>query len=212
MNQKVREVTVYRTLLYLPSIAPVFALSMMLIWLLNPRYGLFNYLLGLLHLPAINWLGDTHWSKLAIVLVAQFGAGQIALIFLAALRTIPSPVAAVYAANPYGFVGSSEDRRGERMANHVPHYSSFDAPGARRSSLSLCAGVNAWNDFLGPLIYLQSDKMYTLSLGLQFFKTMHGIQFNLLMAASCLVVLPVVMVFLFFQRFFIEGITLSSGR
>ena len=54
--------------------------------------------------------------------------------------------------------------------------------------------------------------MYTLSIGLQFFKTMHGIQFNLLMAASCLVVLPVVMVFLFFQRFFIEGITLGSGR
>jgi multiple sugar transport system permease protein len=78
--------------------------------------------------------------------------------------------------------------------------------------VALLAGINAWNDFLGPLIYLQSDKMYTLSLGLQFFKTMHGIQFNLLMAASCLVVLPVVMVFLFFQRFFIEGITLGSGR
>ncbi len=90
MNQKVREVAVYRTLLYLPSVAPVFALSMMLIWLLNPRYGLFNYLLGLLHIPAINWLGDVHWSKLAIVLVAQFGAGQFALIFLAALRAIPS--------------------------------------------------------------------------------------------------------------------------
>jgi multiple sugar transport system permease protein len=90
MNQKVREVAVYRMLLYLPSIAPVFALSMMLIWLLNPRYGLFNYLLGLLHVPAINWLGDTHWSKLAIVLVAQFGAGQFGLIFLAALRAIPS--------------------------------------------------------------------------------------------------------------------------
>jgi multiple sugar transport system permease protein len=90
MNQKVREVAVYRVLLYLPSIAPVFALSMMLIWLLNPRYGLFNYLLGLLHIPAINWLGDTHWSKLAIVLIAQFGAGQFGLIFLAALRAIPS--------------------------------------------------------------------------------------------------------------------------
>jgi multiple sugar transport system permease protein len=90
MNQKVREVAVYRTLLYLPSVAPIFALSMMLIWLLNPRYGLFNYFLGLLHLPAINWLGDTRWSKLAIVLVAQFGAGQIGLIFLAALRAIPS--------------------------------------------------------------------------------------------------------------------------
>src|SRR5580704_13228210 len=90
MNQKVREAAVYRTLLYLPSVAPIFALSMMLIWLLNPRYGLFNYFLGLLHLPAINWLGDIRWSKLAIVLIAQFGAGQFGLIFLAALRAIPS--------------------------------------------------------------------------------------------------------------------------
>jgi multiple sugar transport system permease protein len=89
MNQRVREVALYRVLLYLPSIAPVFALSMIFIWLLNPRYGLFNYLLGLLHIPAINWLGDPHWSKLAMVLVAQFGAGQFGLIFLTALRAIP---------------------------------------------------------------------------------------------------------------------------
>jgi multiple sugar transport system permease protein len=78
--------------------------------------------------------------------------------------------------------------------------------------VALLAGVSAWNDFLGPLIYLQNDKLYTLSLGLQFFKTMHGIQFNLLMAASCLVVLPIVVVFLLFQRFFLEGITLGSSR
>ena len=76
--------------------------------------------------------------------------------------------------------------------------------------VGLLAGVNAWNDFLGPLIYLQNDKLYTLSLGLTFFKTMHGIQFNLLMAASCLVVLPVIVVFLFFQRFFIKGISLGA--
>jgi multiple sugar transport system permease protein len=89
MNQKVREVGWYRVILYLPSVAPVFALSMMMIWLLNPRFGLFNYILSWAHLPAINWLGDPHWSKLAIVLVAQFGAGHIGLIFLAALRAIP---------------------------------------------------------------------------------------------------------------------------
>jgi multiple sugar transport system permease protein len=76
--------------------------------------------------------------------------------------------------------------------------------------VALLAGVNAWNDFLGPLIYLQNDKLYTLSLGLTFFKTMHGIQFNLLMAASCLVVLPVILIFLFFQRFFLEEVTLGS--
>jgi multiple sugar transport system permease protein len=90
MNQRVREVNLYRVLLYIPSIAPAFALSMMFIWILNPRYGLFNHLLSFLHIPAINWLGDVRWSKLAIVLVAQFGAGQIGLIFLAALRAIPS--------------------------------------------------------------------------------------------------------------------------
>jgi multiple sugar transport system permease protein len=78
--------------------------------------------------------------------------------------------------------------------------------------VALFAGVGAWNDFLGPLIYLHDDKLYTLSLGLTYFKTMHGIQFNLLMAASCLVVLPVVAVFLLFQRFFIDGITLAGGK
>jgi multiple sugar transport system permease protein len=78
--------------------------------------------------------------------------------------------------------------------------------------VALLAGVGAWNDFLGPLIYLHSDQLYTLSLGLTFFKTMHGIQFNLLMAASCLVVLPVVVVFLFFQRFFMEGVALGGGK
>jgi multiple sugar transport system permease protein len=78
--------------------------------------------------------------------------------------------------------------------------------------VALLAGVNAWNDFLGPLIYLQNDKLYTLSLGLTFFKTMHRIQFNLMMAASCLVVLPVILVFLCFQRFFLEGVNLGSGK
>ena len=78
--------------------------------------------------------------------------------------------------------------------------------------VALLAGVNAWNDSLGPLIYLQNDKLYTLSLGLTFFKTMHRIQFNLMMAASCLVVLPVILVFLCFQRFFLEGVSLGSGK
>jgi len=76
--------------------------------------------------------------------------------------------------------------------------------------VALFAGVGAWNDFLGPLIYLHNDSLYTLSLGLTYFKTMHGIQFNLLMAASCLVVLPVVSVFLAFQRVFIEGVSLGG--
>ncbi len=90
MHQRVPEVPVYRTALYLPAVAPVFALSLVFIWFLNPRYGLFNYLLTLVHLPAVNWLGDPRWTKLAMVLLAQLQAGQYALVFLAAIRAVPA--------------------------------------------------------------------------------------------------------------------------
>jgi multiple sugar transport system permease protein len=90
MNQNVREVAVYRAVFYLPSIIPLFALAFVFIVLLNPGYGFVDYALGLFHVPAINWLGDAHWTKFAIVLLAQLGAGGPALIFLAALRAVPT--------------------------------------------------------------------------------------------------------------------------
>jgi len=89
MNQKLREVFIYRAILYLPSVLPLFALSFIFIWLMNPRYGLFNLALVNLGLPSINWLGDPKWAKFSIVLLAQMGAGATALIFLAGLRAIP---------------------------------------------------------------------------------------------------------------------------
>jgi multiple sugar transport system permease protein len=76
--------------------------------------------------------------------------------------------------------------------------------------VAIFAGVNAWNDFLTPLLYLQSDRLYPLSIGLQFFRSQHNVAYSLLMAASTLVVLPVVAIFLAFQRFFVEGATVGS--
>lgn len=89
MNQRLKEVAWYRTAFYLPSILPLFALSLIFVWLLNPRFGLFNHVLSTVGLPPINWLGDPRWSKIALVLVAQLGAGHAAVIFLAGLRAIP---------------------------------------------------------------------------------------------------------------------------
>ena len=89
MNQKLREIPVYRAALYLPSVLPVYALSFIFIWLLNPRYGLINLVLSWFGVPPINWLGDPAWAKFSIVLLAQLGAGQYALIFLASIRGIP---------------------------------------------------------------------------------------------------------------------------
>ena len=89
MNQPVPEVPLYRAILYLPSIIPLFALSFIFLILLNPTQGIFNQLLIRFGLPNVNWFGDPAWTKLAFVFIAQFGAGQVALIFLAGLKGIP---------------------------------------------------------------------------------------------------------------------------
>jgi multiple sugar transport system permease protein len=70
-----------------------------------------------------------------------------------------------------------------------------------------------WNDFLGPLIYLTDQKTYTLAYGLQAYQSQHGgTQWPLLMAASTIVVLPVIVLFFFTQRTFIQGITVTGMK
>ncbi len=88
------------------------------------------------------------------------------------------------------------------------------APLARpaMAAVGIFAAIAAWNDFLGPLIYLQDDSLRTLSIGIQAFRSTHDIQFNLLMAASVMIILPVIILFFVFQRFFIRGVTLGSIR
>ena len=80
--------------------------------------------------------------------------------------------------------------------------------------IAILAGLAAWNDFLAPLIFLLKEDLYTLAIGMTFFKSMtdRDIQFNLMMAASVLVVLPVVALFLFFQRYFLQGMTVGAVK
>jgi multiple sugar transport system permease protein len=67
-----------------------------------------------------------------------------------------------------------------------------------------------WNDFFNPLIYLSSKETYTLAVGLQFFLGSYATFWNNLMAASLIVILPPVIVFLIGQRYFVEGVTLTG--
>ena len=77
--------------------------------------------------------------------------------------------------------------------------------------VALFSFMGTWNDFLGPLIYLLDQKTFTLSLGLQFYQSQHGgTQWNLLMAASTIVILPVIVLFFFTQRLFIQGIAVTG--
>ncbi|MDI7274650.1 MAG: carbohydrate ABC transporter permease [Anaerolineae bacterium] len=68
----------------------------------------------------------------------------------------------------------------------------------------------AWNDFMGPLIYLDDAREYPLVMGLYAFQTRHGIKWNLMMAASLAVAFPIIVLFFIAQRYFIEGIALTG--
>lgn len=77
--------------------------------------------------------------------------------------------------------------------------------------VALFTFMGSWNDFLGPLIYLVDQNTFTLSLGLSAYQTQHGgTPWNLLMAATLLVILPVLLVFFFAQKVFIQGIATSG--
>jgi multiple sugar transport system permease protein len=77
--------------------------------------------------------------------------------------------------------------------------------------VALFTFMYTWNDFLGPLIYLMDQKTFTLSLGLQFYQSQHnGTLWNLLMAATTIVILPVIVLFFFTQKQFIRGIALTG--
>jgi len=89
MNQDLPEIPLYRTLLYLPSVMPLFALSFVFWALLDPNEGFMNQALRSIGISPPNWFGDVDTAKPALVMMAQWGAGQIALVFLAGLKGIP---------------------------------------------------------------------------------------------------------------------------
>jgi ABC-type glycerol-3-phosphate transport system permease component len=70
----------------------------------------------------------------------------------------------------------------------------------------------AWNDFLAPLIFLHDQSKYTLQLGLSFFRGSYQVNWAYLMAASLVVVLPIVIIYFFFQKAFIEGISFTGTK
>lgn len=73
--------------------------------------------------------------------------------------------------------------------------------------------LGSWNDFLGPLIYLNDKNLFTVSLGLALMKSAYGLsRFSLIMAATSIFVVPVIVLFFFAQKTFIQGITFTGMK
>lgn len=91
-------------------------------------------------------------------------------------------------------------------------YWSIAMPLARPAliTVAILTFMFSWNDFLGPLIYLSDQAKNTLALGLALFVGQHQTEWGILMAASIIMMIPMVLIFFFFQRYFIQGFTMSG--
>lgn len=82
------------------------------------------------------------------------------------------------------------------------------------ATIAVFAFIHNWNDFFEPLIYLQSPENWTMAIGLRGFRGLYATEWNLLMAASTAMILPLLILFFFAQRYFVSGIQMSglAGR
>jgi len=78
-------------------------------------------------------------------------------------------------------------------------------------AIGIFAFLNSWNDFYNPLIYLSTERRFTLALGLRGFQHQTGTDWNLLMAGGIFSMIPTLFIFFAFQKYFMEGISISSG-
>lgn len=90
LNQKLRGITLFRTIFYLPSQMPLVAAALLWLWVLNPDFGLANALLDQVGLPPLKWLFDINLVKPSIVLITLWGGiGTAMIVYLAGLQGVP---------------------------------------------------------------------------------------------------------------------------
>ena len=81
---------------------------------------------------------------------------------------------------------------------------------AALATVAICELIARWRDYLGPLIYLSDQKLYVLSLGMYEYSSQYGREWGLLMAASVLITMPIILIFFFLQKTFVQGIALTG--
>ncbi|MGY4691349.1 carbohydrate ABC transporter permease [Salibacterium sp. K-3] len=80
------------------------------------------------------------------------------------------------------------------------------------AAMAILQGLTSWNNFLWPLLVLRSSDMFTLPIGLATLLTPYGNNYELLFSGSVLTIIPIIILFLFFQKFFISGLTVGGVK
>lgn len=84
--------------------------------------------------------------------------------------------------------------------------------GPAMAALGIFTFMGTWNDYLWPLIVITTHERRTLPLLLTWYNNAHGTRYDLTMAASILVMLPVLIVYIFFQRWFVRGVAMTGFK
>jgi multiple sugar transport system permease protein len=160
-----------------------------------PKYILFS------KMPAFGFMGSETWINTFLPLIVPAFTGNAFYIFLTRqfMRGIPMELSEAAKID-----GASE------LRILVSIIMPLTKPAL--AAVAIFSFQGAWEDFLDPLLYLKSEPLYTLQLGLRTFEFAAGgaPHWPWMMAASLVVMLPVVIVFIMFQRYFIEGVTLTG--
>ncbi|GAE92156.1 alpha-arabinosides ABC transport system [Gracilibacillus boraciitolerans JCM 21714] len=83
--------------------------------------------------------------------------------------------------------------------------------GPSLGAMAILQGLGSWNNFLWPLIVLRSNDMFTLPIGLATLLTPYGNNYDVLIAGSVMTIVPIIILFIFFQRYFVAGLTTGGG-
>ncbi len=89
LNLNLRGINVFRSVFYVPSVVSGVAVILLWGWILNPEYGLLNWLLSLVGIKGPSWLGDPAWAMPALILMSLWNVGGSMVIFLASLQGVP---------------------------------------------------------------------------------------------------------------------------
>lgn len=90
LNQKLPGITVYRTLIYVPSVLSGVAISLLWVWILNPSFGIINVLLAKVGIKGPQWIYSEEWALPSLILMSLWGIGGSILVNLAGLQGIPT--------------------------------------------------------------------------------------------------------------------------
>lgn len=88
LNQPIRGLRIFRTLLYVPQLVPPVATAMLWIWIFNPQFGMINNILRFFHITGPLWLASMEWAKPSMILLHLWGVGGTMMIFLAGLQGV----------------------------------------------------------------------------------------------------------------------------